>query len=565
MAQSANDTVSADSLDYSTVPPAMGSTRNPHRPSGTSQVVTGALFGHYLIEEKIGEGGMGAVYKATQVNLKKSVALKVIPPSLTGDTSLIARFQREMEAVGQLEHPNIVRAMDAGNVQGVHYLAMEFVSGTDLRQLVLAYGPRPIAQACELVRQAALGLAHAHGRGLVHRDVKPSNLLLSNEGVVKVLDLGLARLQDTVPGEINRRAMTLAGQCMGTPDFMAPEQWEDSHNVDSRADLYALGCTLFFLLTGRAPYENAEHSTIVRKMAGHTSEPIPDLLQECPGVPRELDALYRSLLAKNANTRMASAAEVADRIQPWAEGCVEVRDAQEPRPVSRALEVATSGRKGGPIRWKLLAPLVLIVIGVFFWIVRPTPRETPRPEGRLTLSVSRDGLKDDLPMLVPLYDGEPIQLRVDVPANTSALCLLVNGAGEMQLIREIARSQEAQQVVIPAPGQALPLTGPPGTEFLFVCGTRGGALSVEQVRSHWKVAEAGGWPALPQASVVYVSPTGVTLDGLTSRNLGPAVDLEPTPEPILELLEAFRRRMLSEFDYIAGVAIRHESGSAPDN
>ena len=211
----------------------------------------------YKLLAKLGEGGMGAVYKALHTRLDKVVALKVLPAERMRDAGAVARFEREMKAVGKLDHPNIVRAMDAGEEDGMHFLVMEYVEGLDLSQLAKNTGPLPVADACELVRQAALGLAEAHEHGLVHRDIKPSNLMLAKpkkkkgEPTVKILDLGLALLSEALAPDAG--GLTTSGQMMGTIDYMAPEQGGDSHQVDIRADIYSLGATLYRLLTGIAP------------------------------------------------------------------------------------------------------------------------------------------------------------------------------------------------------------------------------------------------------------------------------------------------------------------------
>ena len=184
---------------------------------------------------------MGTVYKALHTRLKRLVALKLLPEHRTQNPEALARFQREMEAVGQLDHPHLVRAHDAGEAEGQHYLVMEFLDGIDLAHLVRRTGPFLVADACEAVRQAAMGLQHAHEHGLVHRDVKPSNLMLSTDGMVKVLDLGLARLCPETPVEED---VTASGQVMGSADYMAPEQCLDARDVDGRADIYSLGGTL---------------------------------------------------------------------------------------------------------------------------------------------------------------------------------------------------------------------------------------------------------------------------------------------------------------------------------
>jgi serine/threonine protein kinase len=210
------------------------------------------VLGAYVLLDRLGEGGMGQVFKARHVRMRRIVAVKVIHQSKLGRPEAIRRFEREVQAAAALSHPNIVMAYDADEINGLHLLAMEHVQGTDLARLVETKGVLPVAQACDYIRQAALGLAHAHERGLVHRDIKPQNLLLTTEGgVVKVLDMGLARLNHPADPANMHSAMTQEGAVMGTPDYMAPEQALSSHDVDIRADIYSLGCTLYFLLTGQ--------------------------------------------------------------------------------------------------------------------------------------------------------------------------------------------------------------------------------------------------------------------------------------------------------------------------
>jgi serine/threonine protein kinase len=275
------------------------------------------MLGPYRIEQKLGEGGMGAVYKAVHTRLDKVVAIKVLPHQLTQQAKLVARFEREMKAVGKLEHPHIVRAMDAGDIGGVHYLAMEYVEGTDLQRFVKTKGPLSIPNACKAIRQAALALSAAHAAGLVHRDIKPANLFVSKTGLIKVLDLGLALLGE----EGNSQAeLTAAGQTFGTPDYMAPEQWEDAHGTDGRADLYALGCSLYFALVGRAPFATDQYRTAMTKMRAHVEGPIPDLRQARAEVPEELAAIYRRLMAKRPEDRFQSAQELVAALNPLASG-----------------------------------------------------------------------------------------------------------------------------------------------------------------------------------------------------------------------------------------------------
>ncbi len=268
-------------------------------------------LGEYEFLEEIGHGAMGTVFKARHKKLGRSVALKLLPAEHVGDQRAIERFEREMMAVGSLNHPNIVRAHDAREIEGVRLLAMEFVDGMDLSKLVHYAGPLPIADACEIVRQAAVGLQYAHENDRVHRDVKPSNLMLDRDGQVRVLDLGLALLQADQPAGSE---MTGYGQALGTPDCMAPEQVYDAHAVDFRADVYGLGCTLYKLLSGRYPFSGPRYATKADKMRGHTQDPVPPINEHRGDVPEELIGLLDRMLAKDPAQRSDSVKEVADAL-----------------------------------------------------------------------------------------------------------------------------------------------------------------------------------------------------------------------------------------------------------
>ena len=276
-------------------------------------VGVGFKIGPYQLVRKLGQGGMGAVYEAQHTKLDKTFALKVLPPGFASNAAAVSRFEREMKAVGKLDHPNIVKATNADEWQGTHYLVMEYVEGIDLSVLVKTRGRLSLSDACDVVRQTALGLQHAHEHDLVHRDIKPSNLFVTKNGQVKLLDLGLARLSDDAPGG----GLTSSGQVLRTPDYMAPEQWDDTHAADARADLYSLGCTLFFVLTGKAPFaEEGSKPSLMRLMKAHTEAPIPDLLAVRPDAPAELNAIFRRLLAKKPDDRFQTAAEVATALGP---------------------------------------------------------------------------------------------------------------------------------------------------------------------------------------------------------------------------------------------------------
>ena len=224
-----------------------------HQPRAHCRVAvqdTPALPG-YKVLGVLGRGGMATVYKVRQLGTKRLVAVKVIDRSLAGDEEIVARFRQEQALGARLRHPNLIAGYEAGRAAGRPYLVMELVEGGNLDELLGRSGPLPVAEACEVIRQAALGLQHLHEHGLVHRDVKPSNLMLTPAGEVKVLDLGLARhLHEPDAGE----RITAQGQFLGTLDYVAPEQCTDPHAVDIRADVYGLGCTLYELLAGQPPF-----------------------------------------------------------------------------------------------------------------------------------------------------------------------------------------------------------------------------------------------------------------------------------------------------------------------
>jgi serine/threonine-protein kinase len=273
------------------------------------------VLGPYLLVERLGEGGMGQVFKARNTKLDRVVALKVIHHECLADPDSLRRFQREIRAGACLDHPHVVRAYDAGEAGGRHFLVLEYVAGTDLKRLVEQRGPLPVAEACEYTRQAALGLQHAHEHGLVHRDVKPSNLLLTQgpngPGVVKLLDLGLVRRARQADHE-SSSTLTEEGWVVGTPDYLAPEQASDPRKADGRSDLYSLGCTLYFLLSGRPPFQFGSPTDKVIKHA--MLDPLP-VEQLRPDVPPTLAVVMRKLLAKRPEERYQTPAELAAALE----------------------------------------------------------------------------------------------------------------------------------------------------------------------------------------------------------------------------------------------------------
>ena len=275
-------------------------------------------LGPYRITAKLGEGGMGAVYQAVHTRLEKVVAIKVLRTPGLQSASVVSRFEREMRAVGKLDHPHIVRATDADEDDGVHYLVMEYIDGVDLSKVARAHGQLPVAAACELIRQAAFGLQHAHEHGLVHRDIKPSNLMLTGRGQVKILDMGLALLDESHLPLADE--LTGTGQVMGTLDYMAPEQGADTHQVDIRADIYSLGATLYKLLAGVAPFAGEQYDTPIKKIRALATETVPAIDTYRHDLPSELVGIVSRMLSGDPSSRFASPLEVARALQPFCRG-----------------------------------------------------------------------------------------------------------------------------------------------------------------------------------------------------------------------------------------------------
>lgn len=341
----------------------------------------------YKVVAQIGQGGMGAVYRAQHRLMNRPVALKLINSQLVKHPQAVERFRREVQAAAQLAHPNIVAAYDAEQAGDVHFLVMEFVEGTDLSAVVHRRGPLPVGEACEYVRQAALGLQHAHEKCMIHRDIKPHNLMLSPDGQVRILDFGLAGFateeafldSEETPesdGDTTPLHLTMMGSVMGTPDYIAPEQARDAHSADIRADIYSLGCTLHFLLSGKPVFEAR---SVVDKLKAHATADLPKLDDSRDDVPPELQGVLDRMLAKDPAERFQTPTEVAEALAALL--------APQPAPTI-ASDKPPAGRKAATA---ILAGCIMLLFGVILVLTTQGNFEVRSDLDGIQVMVSKNG------------------------------------------------------------------------------------------------------------------------------------------------------------------------------
>lgn len=268
----------------------------------------GIRLGNYRIQDQIGRGGMGTVYRAEHTTLGTHVAIKVLSPRFATDPAFVARFEREARAAAALSHPNIVRVFDAGDDDGLHYIVMEFVDGQTLADVLAVKGKLDVPRALLILKDIASALVHAHARQIIHRDITPGNIMITPDGQVKLADMGLAKQM----GSQLPTGATETGATVGTPYYMSPEQVVDSKSVDPRTDLYSLGATFYHLVTGKRPFDGGSAYEIMRRV--ETEDPVP-LHRLEPGIPRDVCRLVERLMVKNRQDRYRSAQELLEDVQ----------------------------------------------------------------------------------------------------------------------------------------------------------------------------------------------------------------------------------------------------------
>lgn len=397
----------------------------------------------YKVLDHLGVGGMGQVYLAEHLLMKRQVALKVMPTHLLKEATAVERFIREARALAALDHPNIVRAHDLERLGGLYMLAMEYVDGPNLNDLVADHGPRPVAQAAHYLAQAAQGLQHAHEMGWVHRDIKPANLLVDAAGVVRVLDLGLAFLFGDDSGSPTRRYDE--GQVLGTADYLAPEQAIDSHAVDIRADIYSLGATLYYLLTGRPPFEA---STVAQKLLCHQMKQPTPVRELRPEVPEGLDAVLTKMMAKKPDERYQTPADVAAALLPFAEGADPIPPAQNGRSLPRRspeqslastlsararssvtmlrVDVAAAKRRDRSMKVAIGGAALVIILGIggALWFAMGGPKR-PEPVAKTALPAPKAAPKTGRRLAI-----QPAGERLLIDAHSGAAeCVRILGDG----------------------------------------------------------------------------------------------------------------------------------------
>lgn len=365
---------------------AVAAMLDPHQ---LGQALVGQQLDHVLLEKFVGGGGMGAVFRAWDTTLHRTVAVKVLSLRQPDDGESLRRFQTEARSAARLDHPNIARVHYVGESRGVPYIVFEYIEGTNVRDLVYGNGPLGLADALNITHQIAGALAHAWEREVVHRDIKPSNIILTPEGVAKLVDMGLARLEHVESGEEEK---TATGVTLGTFDYISPEQARNPRDADIRSDIYSLGCTLFFMLTGRPPFLEG---TVVQKLLAHQNEAPPDVRTLRPDVPELAAAILAMMLVKNPSERFQTPLDLSAALA----GCAEqlgLKAVTQVNPGVAGLWSASSGWWRRHLPWVVPFSLLLLIVTLLGLIWKrdatsPTFKELRTPKSTLAPPSTEQG------------------------------------------------------------------------------------------------------------------------------------------------------------------------------
>ena len=550
-------------------------------------------FDNYELIRRIGGGGMGEVFLARHHKFRNRLyAVKVLRPDLVDEQE---RFENEVKILGELNHPNIVFAQDAGNSNGQPYLVMEYVSGCNLQELMLEHKNVPFADACELIRQAAVGLAYAYEQaGLIHRDIKPSNLMLTSDSKVKVLDLGLARINGLRSGEL-----TKAGQILGTPDYMAPEQWDSASDVTVASDVYSLSCSLYALITGKPPFYSENNSSLVAKMSAHLESEIPNICSNRRDVPAELGNLLMRGMAKSPVSRIRTPGELAEALRPYTDSSdltrynsalkesgeqslittdnieLDKQITQKQFPPPNPDDKLLSARRLMVL--SAIAVFCLLVLGVWWKVYWDSARATsdssnkslqqvPTKEqaavsvSKFEILVNRNGLFEPIENVIPLQPNDPIRFSIEFDRPAYAKLFWADASGLLQELfpmdPENGIVAEGTVVSIESPieidrGWPLTPSGSSEVALLFVSDKPIIAANLPQLEPMGSGSEflssVVSYKASPNTKAL--SETGDSQNANATRSLGKTTI--KVDDPVLNYLESIRK----DFESVRAIRI----------